>query len=239
MNGLHASPACPSGQYVLKILALDTSSEYCSVALWRDGDVDDSVTHAGQRHSELLPGMIDGLLRRHGLRVPQLDGIAFGHGPGTFTGLRIGCGLSQGLAFAAGLPVIGIDTLLAMAHATQSERVICCVDARMHEIYHAAYEMTGGGWSTVCAPGVWAPAAAPQVGGDGWLGCGNGFSVYAEQLTQRYAGCVDRVSADVFPHARDIASLAAPLLRKGAGVDAALSAPLYVRDKVALRSDER
>ncbi len=146
----------------MKILALDASTEYCSVALWRDGDVDVRETHAGQRHSELLLGMVDELLVRHELRVGELDGIAFGEGPGSFTGLRIACGVTQGLAFAAGIPVIGVGTLLAMAEAVQAEHVVCCLDALMHEIYHAAYEKSGGGWQTVCEPGLWAPADSPS-----------------------------------------------------------------------------
>src|SRR5262245_9282565 len=96
----------------MKILALDTSNEYCSVALWRDGDVDAMDEHAGQTHSQRLLPMADELLRRHGLAVKGLDGIAFGEGPGTFTGLRIACGVTQGLAFGASLPVVGVSTLL-------------------------------------------------------------------------------------------------------------------------------
>ncbi|MCW5604098.1 MAG: tRNA (adenosine(37)-N6)-threonylcarbamoyltransferase complex dimerization subunit type 1 TsaB [Burkholderiales bacterium] len=223
----------------MKILALDTSCEYCSVALWRDGDIEAMETHAGQSHSTLLLGMIDDLLARHGLRVKQLDGIAFGEGPGSFTGLRIGCGVTQGLAFAAGLPVVGVGTLLAMAAAAGAERVVCCMDARMQEIYHAAYEKSGDTWDTVCAPSVAAPEAAPLPPGEAWLGCGSGFSVYREALARRYEGRLSDIAPDVHPHARDIAVLAAPLFAAGAGMDAALAAPVYIRDKVALRTDER
>src|SRR5689334_10706199 len=118
----------------LKILALDTSTEYCSVALWRDGDADSRDARAGQRHSELLLPMVDELLQRHGLAVKDLDGIAFGRGPGSFTGLRIGCGVVQGLAFGAGLRVVGVDTLAAMAESAAAGHVVCCLDARMGEI---------------------------------------------------------------------------------------------------------
>ena len=223
----------------LKILALDTSTEHCSVALWRDGDVEFRETHAGQRHSELLLGMVDDLMKRHDLRIPALDGIAFGQGPGSFTGLRIACGVTQGLAFAAGIPVVGIGTLLAMAEAAQAEQVVCCLDARMHEIYHAAYEKSGGGWRTVCEPGLWAPAASPSLPAGSWHGCGSGFAAYREALMQRYEGCLSGIAPAVVPHAQDIARLAAPLFAQGKGQDAALAAPLYIRDKVALRTDER
>jgi len=223
----------------LKILALDTSTEYCSVALWRDGDVGAREMHAGQRHSELLLGMVDDLLAQYEIRVGELDGIAFGQGPGSFTGLRIGCGVTQGLAFAAGIPVVGIGTLLAMAEAARAERVVCCLDARMHEIYHAAYEKSGSGWQTVCGPGLWEPAESPLLPAGSWYGCGSGFAVYGDALMQRYDGCLSGVAPAVVPHARDIARLAAPLFFQGKGQDAALAAPLYIRDKVALRSDER
>ena len=223
----------------MKILALDTSTEYCSVALWRDGDVDICEAHAGQRHSELLLGMVDDLLVRQELRVGELDGIAFGQGPGSFTGLRIACGVTQGLAFAAGIPVIGVGTLLAMAEAAQAERVVCCLDARMHEIYHAAYEKSGDGWETVCEPGLWAPSESPSLPAGSWYGCGSGFTVYHEALMQRYDGCLSGVGPAVVPHAQDIARLAAPLFAQGKGQDAACAAPLYIRDKVALRTDER
>jgi tRNA threonylcarbamoyladenosine biosynthesis protein TsaB len=223
----------------LKILALDTSSDYCSVALWRDGEIDARETLAGQRHSELLLDMVDEVLGGSRLQVTGLDGIAFGQGPGSFTGLRIACGAAQGLAFAAGLPVVGVDTLLAMASATREPRVVCCMDARMREIYHAAYEKSAAGWETVCAPGVWSPADAPQLPAGQWHGCGSGFEVYREVLTGRYAGSLRGVSPGVYPHAREIAVLAAPLFAAGKGLDAAAAAPVYVRDKVALRSDER
>ncbi|MFN7086325.1 MAG: tRNA (adenosine(37)-N6)-threonylcarbamoyltransferase complex dimerization subunit type 1 TsaB [Burkholderiales bacterium] len=223
----------------MKILALDTSTEYCTVALWRDGEIDACEAHAGQRHSELLLGMVDELLMRQALRIGELDGIAFGRGPGSFTGLRIACGVTQGLAFAADIPVAGICTLQAMAEAAGAERVVCCLDARMHEIYHAAYDRSGGAWETVCEPALWPPAQAPLLPAGPWLGCGSGFAAYRETLMQRYGGCLSGALPEVFPHARDIARLAVLLFEQGKGVDAALAAPLYLRDKVALRIDER
>jgi tRNA threonylcarbamoyladenosine biosynthesis protein TsaB len=223
----------------LKILALETSGEYCSVALWNDGEIHVRDALAGQRHSELLLGMVDNVLRSRGLKVSELDGIAFGQGPGSFTGLRIACGIAQGLAFSAELPVVGIDTLLAMAQSTQAERVVCCLDARMREIYHAAYEKSGTGWKTVCAPGVWAPAEAPPLPAGSWVGCGSGFEVYREALMVRYDGIISALVPGIYPHAREIARLSAPVFEAGEGMDAAMVAPAYVRDKVALRTDER
>lgn len=223
----------------MKILAIDASTEHCSVALLRDGELDGVELHAVQSHSELMLDMVHDLLQRHALRVRDLDGIAFGAGPGSFTGLRIACGVAQGIAFAAGIPVAPVGTLLAMAQAASAARVVVCLDARMHEIYHAAYERDGDGWRAVYEPGVYAPAAAPALPGDGWFGCGSGFAAYRDTLAHRYAGKLCGVDEEGYPRARDIALLAATDFSQGRGLDAALAVPHYVRDKVALKTAER
>lgn len=223
----------------MNILALDTSSEYCSVALWHGGALDAREVHAGQRHGELVLTMVDELLGRHGLKVAQLDGIAYGAGPGSFTGLRIACGVTQGFAFAANIPVVGITTLAAMAEWAQAERVVCCVDARMQEIYHAAYEKLGDTWRAMASPSVCAPAAAPALSGGGWLGAGNAFTTYGDVLGQRYGGALTRIDAAIHPRAHEIARLAVPEFERGRGLDASQALPLYVRDKVALAMHEQ
>ncbi len=223
----------------MRILAIDTSGELCSVALARDGAVDVREVNAGRQHSELVLGMIDELLSAQGMRATELDGIAFGEGPGSFTGLRIACGVTQGLAFAGDLPVVGIGTLLAMAEATGATRVVACLDARMHETYLAAYEKSGGDWGVVQAPGLYAPAEAPPLPAGDWLGCGSGFASYREELARRYAGRLARIDPDIRPHAREIARLALRRFEQGRGVDAAAAVPVYIRDKVALKVGER
>ena len=223
----------------MKILALDTSTEYCSVALWRDGAVDAREVLAGQRHSQLLLPMVDELLERHELTVGGLDGIAFGQGPGSFTGLRIACGVTQGLAFGAGLPVVGVSTLLAMAEATGIGHVVCCLDARMGEIYHAAYAKGDTGWEPVHAPTLCAPGRAPLPPAGPWTGCGSGFAAYDAVLKQRYAGRLSAIMPGIFPHARDIARLAAREFEAGRAVTAEQALPVYIRDKVALTTHER
>lgn len=223
----------------MKILALDTSTDYCTVALWRDGALDAREAPAGQRQSELLLPMVDELLGRGGLAVGELDGIAFGEGPGSFTGLRIACGVTQGLALGAGLPVVGISTLLAMAEAAGAERMLCCLDARMGEIYHAAYERSGGGWKTLHAPSLCAPEVAPALPAGQWTGCGSGFAAHAAALKHRYGAGLSAVMPEVFPHAREIARLGAREFEAGRAVSAEQAVPVYVRDKVALRTDER
>lgn len=223
----------------MKILALDTSTEYCSVALWRDGEVDARDAHAGQRHSSLLLPMVGELLAGHGLEAKDLDGIAFGEGPGSFTGLRIACGVTQGLAFGAGLKVVGVGTLAAMAEAAGSGQVVCCLDARMGEVYHAAYAKSGDGWSVVQAPGLYAPAQAPLPPAGAWAGCGSGFTAYSAVLRERYAGRLSAIMPDVVPHARHIARLAVREFEAGRTVAAENALPVYIRDKVALKTHER
>lgn len=223
----------------MKLLALDTSTEHCSVALWRDGAVDARAVLAGQRHSQLLLPMVDELLERHELTVAGLDGIAFGQGPGSFTGLRIACGVTQGLAFGAGLPVVGVGTLLAMAAATGARRVVCCLDARMGEIYHAVYTNGDAGWETVHAPNLCAPGAAALPPAGRWTGCGSGFSAYGAVLEERHAGRLSAIMPDIFPHARDIARLAVREFEAGRTLAAEQALPVYIRDKVALTTHER
>ncbi len=223
----------------VKVLAFDTSSEYCSVALWLDSAVLAKDAMAGQRHSEMLLPMVQELLAQAGLLLSGLNGIAFGAGPGSFTGLRIACGVAQGLAFGANLPVLGICTLEALAEATHSERVIACLDARMGEIYHGACEKGEADWICVREPSLCLPRDAPQVAGTGWTGCGSGFDLYGDALRTRYDGRLARIDRGMAPHAREMASLAARRFARGEGVDPALAAPLYVRNKVALTEAER
>ncbi len=223
----------------MKILALETSTEHCSVALWHDGAVDEAEARAGRRHSEMLLPMVHRLLERQRLTVKGLDGIAFGEGPGSFTGLRIGCGVVQGLAFGAGLQVAGVGTLLAMAAASEADHVVCCLDARMGEIYHAAYARSGTGWETVHAPGLWAPEEAPALPAGSWAGCGNGFAAHAEALERRYAGRLSAIMPEVLPHARHVAALAARDFAAGKAVPPEQAVPVYIRDRVALKTGER
>ncbi len=224
---------------MMRILALETSTEYCSVALWRDGECISRCELVGQKHSEVLMEMLDTLLKNVGIKLPQLDGIAFGAGPGSFTGVRIACGVAQGLALGADLPVAGVCTLQALAQASGHDKVIAALDARMAEVYHAAYEKQFGVWVAVCEPGLCLPQDAPQVEGDGWFGAGSGFIAHSEALRGRYAANLAGVDARVVPQANAIAQLAAAQFAAGRGMDPAEALPLYLRDKVALKTCER
>lgn len=223
----------------MKILALETSTEFCSVALWQDGVLTCRSEKVGQRHSELLMAMLDEVLTEAGVKLAQLDGIAFGAGPGSFTGVRIACGVAQGLALGASLPVIGICTLQAVAQGSGTNKVIAALDARMAEVYFAVYEKREGEWLTVCAPCLCLPQDAPAVEGSDWLGAGSGFAAHGSVLQARYDGQLCSIDASCVPQASAIAELAAPMFTAGLGLDAALAMPLYLRDKVALKTSER
>ncbi|MBI5439539.1 MAG: tRNA (adenosine(37)-N6)-threonylcarbamoyltransferase complex dimerization subunit type 1 TsaB [Nitrosomonadales bacterium] len=223
----------------MRVLALETSTEYCSVALWQDGEITERCELAGQKHSELLIEMLDALLQATGYKLQTMDGIAFGMGPGSFTGVRIACGATQGLAFGASLPVAGICTLQALAEASGRLRVIAALDARMGEIYHAAYEKQDGVWATASEPRLCKPEDAPPVSGDDWFGAGSGFAVHGKVLGERYAGQLHGVDGAAVPQAAAIAALGAAQFALGRGMDAAEALPLYLRDKVALKTSER
>lgn len=223
----------------MKILAVETSSEYCSVALWQDGAVTERRELVGQKHSEMLLAMLDGLLQDSGLRIQDLDGIGFGKGPGSFTGVRIACGVAQGLAFGANLQVVGVCTLQALAQASGRDKVIAALDARMGEIYLAAYEKIDGAWVTIVEPCLCKAAAAPLLAGAGWYGAGSGFAVYGAELSARYAGQLNGVDAQAVLQAGAVAQLAANEFAQGHALDAAQALPLYLRDKVALKTSER
>src|SRR5213594_3792161 len=192
----------------MRFASIETSTEWCSVALWADGEIAALERRAATRHSELALPMLERLLAAAGI----------GAGPGSFTGLRIACGVAQGLAFARGLPVIGISTLEALAEESGATRVVACLDARMREVYYSALEKRGARWHEVIPAVCVAPSVAPKLPGEDWVGCGNGFAVYGDLgLT--------RLLPEVHPTAVAVARLAGPRLQAGEGVDAALAAP--------------
>ncbi len=219
--------------------AVETATQWCSVALWHDGEIVSLERRAGNRQGEFVLPMLDELFGRIGLRLQDLDGIAFGAGPGAFTGLRIACGVAQGLALARDLPVVGVSTLEATAEESGAERVIVALDARMHEVYYAAFEKAGGKWTQALPAVCVAPDKVDVPEGSGWLGCGSGFEVYRESLEKRLASACKRIEPAIGPSAVAVARLAAPRFAAGEGVDAALAQPHYIRDKVALTTAEQ
>jgi tRNA threonylcarbamoyladenosine biosynthesis protein TsaB len=233
-------PAATTGKIAqMKLLVIDTSTEWCSAALWLDGRILARRVLAEQRHSSLLLPMVDELLRESTISLRQLDGIGYGAGPGSFTGLRIACAVTQGLALGADLPVGGVSTLESIAEQTGAEQVLAVLDARMAEVYWAAYQRAGAGWYCVTEPALALPESVSVPDGGDWVGAGNGFAALGEALRPRLAAQLTRIDHTLMPDAAAMAVLAAQAFERGEGMDAALAAPIYLRDKVALTIDER
>lgn len=218
----------------MNLLALDTSTEVFAIAVQRGGEVLRHEAPGGAQASAALIPAIQRLLAQAGLTLPELDAIVFGRGPGSFTGLRTACSVTQGLAFGAKVPVLPVDTLLAVAEDARSRvgvtRVVALLDARMDQVYAAAYEWNGTGWQRHGEIALDAPqhVAVPP----GWAMAGNAFAAYGSRLP---AG--QRV--DALPTATALLRLAPALLAAGQAVPAGGALPLYIRDKVAQTTAER
>lgn len=220
------------------ILAIETSTELASVALLNDERVLSRESSSVQTHSQTMLPMLQDLLRQAGVQLGDCDGIAFGAGPGSFTGVRTACGIVQGLAFGADIPVLPVVTLMAMAESCRQisgERdVLAVLDARMGEVYWAQYRHEGI-WHTIQAPRLSAPAEVVALGRV--AACGNGLAAYAGSL-QNLAGC-DVMLPDIMPHASAVAALGRDAWLRGEAVSAEYAQPIYLRDKVALTTAER
>ncbi|MEW6164656.1 MAG: tRNA (adenosine(37)-N6)-threonylcarbamoyltransferase complex dimerization subunit type 1 TsaB [Pseudomonadota bacterium] len=223
----------------MNLLAFEASTQRLSVALWRDGALAERWAMVPNGGSERLLPWANELLAEAGLNLKQIDGIAFGAGPGGFTGLRLACGVAQGLAFGLDLPVVPVCTLAALALAAGDGRVLACLDARMHEAYVAAYAVSGDSVVELMAPIVSPGETAALPEGGGWRGVGDGFAAHGEVLRRRMGTRLAVVEAGFAPTAAAAARLAAPVLARGEGLPAAQAVPLYVRDKVALTTAER
>ncbi len=220
----------------MKILALETSTESGSCALLLGEHLSERRCPAGRPHSETLLPLIRELLAESSVKLAQLDAIAFGAGPGAFTGLRVACGVAQGLAVGAGLPVVPVCGLEAMAATVGALRVLSLLDARMGEIYAAAYELCDGAYALNGSVHVVAPESLDLPEGGNWVAAGNALAAHPRlAATLQVAGFSLR--PEVLPQAAAIARLAAR--RPQAQIDPALAAPLYIRDKVAKTISER
>ena len=222
----------------MRLLAFETATRRLSVALWQDGEVIERTADLPNGGSERLLPWVHELLAEAAIGLARIDGIAFGAGPGGFTGLRLACGVAQGLACGLDLPVVPVSTLAALALASGERDVWACLDARMNEVYGAAYRVEGETVSQLMAPVCMPPAVMPAPTFAGGWGVGDGFGSYGQLLLARKPD-LDGVRADVFPTAAALLRLAAPVFARGAGVAAALAQPVYVRNKVALTTAER
>ena len=217
----------------MKILALDTATENCSAALWIDGQLLYREQEAERGHAELILGMIDELLHESATQLPELQAIAFGRGPGSFTGVRLAASVTQGLAFGAGVPVVPVSDLRAVAQqVTSLQNVLVCNDARMQEVYWGCFVRGADGLmqpvtdervskpSEVHLPTQW--ANTPVVG------VGRGFAAYPVRTDQ-----LAHIEPGLLPRAREVAALAVADVQAGRAQPAAEAVPVYIRDDVA------
>jgi tRNA threonylcarbamoyladenosine biosynthesis protein TsaB len=226
------------------MLAIDTATEACSTALGIGDTVLARYELPGRAQAERILSMIDELLAEAGVRLRQLDAIAFGRGPGAFTGLRIAAGVTQGLAFGAGLPVIPVSNLAALAERALTElpggAVVACMDARMSEVYWGAYRRDASSGAVALGPERVTPTA--QVSLDEavlelseWIGAGTGFGAYPA-LGTRLRLAEGKVAAGLLPRAHEILRIAQRELRAGRTLPADEAWPVYLRDSVAVIS---
>ncbi len=221
-----------------RILAIETATEACSAALLVGNEVQERFEIAPRQHGYLLLPFVESLLAAGGIALNRLDAIAFGCGPGSFTGLRIAAGMTQGLAFGADLPVVPVSTLAALAQGTitadRAEGVLAALDARMQEVYWGAYRCGDDGLAEPLGREMVCRPQAVRVPAPGhWVGAGSGWDSYAEVLAARCCVAPQDVHLDRRPHAADVARLAARALACGDTVSAERAIPTYLRDDVA------
>jgi len=221
----------------MNILAFETSTEACSVALHSAGGVIERFELAPRRHAELALPWAEALLAEAGLARSQLDAIAVGRGPGAFTGVRLAIGIAQGIALALDLPVLPVSTLrvLALRAPAEAEKVLACIDARMGEVYAATFAREGGAWRALSDEVVLAPDAyALPDTADDWHAVGSGLAAAQGVLARSLSAQLRTVDAAALPHAADVLALAVPALARGEGIAADKLEPAYLRNNVAL-----
>jgi tRNA threonylcarbamoyladenosine biosynthesis protein TsaB len=224
----------------MKLLAIETATEACSVALWLDGEVRERFELAPRRHAELTLPWAEQLLAEAGVGKSQLDAIAIGRGPGAFTGVRLAIAIGQGVALALDRPVIPVSTLAALALQASGSRVLAAIDARMGEVYAGAFELRDGDAIALDAERV-VPPDAVVLPDDGsvWRGVGTGFAALGEALATRLRPRFAAIDAAALPHAGDVARLAAKAFARGEVVAPEFAEPAYLRDNVALTIAEQ
>lgn len=220
----------------MKFLALDTADQRCSVALLVDGRLLERETAAERAHAEVLLPMVEELLAEAGLKLKGLDGLAFGRGPGAFTGLRVAAAVAQGLAYGAAIPVVPVSNLSALAVSAHRRhgagRILAALDARMHEVYWAAFEIRGEEAKILAAESLSPPEALAVPAGGAWYGAGSGWAAYPEALKGRVSN-LEGVDARCHATAGDIARIGYKALQQGGAVSPERAVPVYLRDNVA------
>ena len=224
----------------MKLLAFETATEACSVALWLDGEVHERFEIAPRRHAELSLPWAEQLLTDAGVKKSQLDAIAIGRGPGAFTGVRLAIAIGQGIALALDRPIVPVSTLAALALQAGGSRVLAAIDARMGEVYTAAFELRDGDVVALSEERVAAPDAVflPDDR-EGWYGVGTGFTAADGALATRLGSSFTSIDAKALPHAADVARLAVLAHARGEAMAAECVEPAYLRNNVALTIAEQ
>ena len=223
----------------MRLLAFETATEACSVAVYADGEVLERFELAPRRHAELALPWADVLLAEAGMAKSQLDAIAVGRGPGAFTGVRLAVALAQGIALALDRPVLPVSTLAALAMRAPGDDIVAAIDARMGEVYAASFRRDADGVVAIGAEVVLSPAELPLPDGDGWHGVGTGFAAAEGLLQSRWRGRLASVDAGALPHAADVARLGALAFARGEAIAPARVEPAYLRNNVALTMAEQ
>ncbi len=219
----------------MKLLAIDTATEACSAALHIDGVTTLKYEVEPRKHAELILTMVNELLSESSILLTQLDAMAFGRGPGAFTGVRIAAGVIQGLAVSADCPVVPVSTLATLAQGaiSESKQVACAIDARMDEVYWGLYTANQHNIMQLVGEEIVCPPEATHIpASNGWLGVGSGWETYENELQTRMAGSLSGFRPGDYPSAEAICTLAIDAYQRGEAVDAAEAQPVYLRDKV-------
>lgn len=220
----------------MKLLAIDTSTDACSAALYFDGTVLSRYQHAPRQHAELILAMIQSMLDDSGIQLKHLDAMAFGRGPGAFTGLRVAAGVTQGIAFAVELPVVPVSTLATLAQQAWSQQeqtnVLAGLDARLGEVYWGQYRLDNGIMRLHGSEQVCRPETVPIPDADSWYGAGSAWAAYPQEFAARLGNRCVAQEADMLPNARYMLDLALSDFRNGYCCSADQAVPVYLRDKV-------
>ncbi len=233
----------------MKILALETATEACSAALYCDGEIVSRYELAPRRHTQIILPMLDSVLDEAGISKQALDAIAFGRGPGAFTGLRIAVGIAQGLALALDKPVLPISSLAAMSQQVLDATInlstaadvhyIPAIDARMGEVYWGCYQNIDGEVSLIDEEKISKPEVIGGLDKQGGFCFGSGWQAYYPELMTSDSSEITTAINDVFPSAQSIAKLAASAYSRGEVIDAADAEPVYLRNDVAKKKAEQ
>ncbi|MCQ8105239.1 tRNA (adenosine(37)-N6)-threonylcarbamoyltransferase complex dimerization subunit type 1 TsaB [Methylomonas sp. SURF-2] len=227
----------------MKLLAVETSTDACSAALFIDGEIREKFELAPREHTKLILPMIDSLMADAQLKPQQLDAVALSRGPGSFTGVRIATGVVHGIAFGADIPVVPVSTLAAIAQdffdRQPEDAAFVAMDARMHEIFWGVYRRNTLGLAKLLGHEAVTPAGEVSFPDLTGAGVGSGWTVHGETLGALLGSRVKKIDSEVWPRAACIARLGAHDFANGLAVPVEQAMPVYLRDKVAKKQSER